>query len=99
VRTEYRKAIQYSVDSLTQWMQRYGDENTVLVFLGDHQPVPTVTKGSTSRDVPITIVAKDPKVLDRVNDWNWTDGLKPADNAPEWGMDKFRDRFMTAFAK
>ncbi|MET9790540.1 sulfatase [Streptomyces canus] len=99
VRTEYRKAIQYSVDSLTQWMQRYGDENTVLVFLGDHQPVPTVTKGSTSRDVPITIVAKDPKVLDRVDDWNWTDGLKPADNAPEWGMDKFRDRFMTAFAK
>ncbi|MEV3908177.1 sulfatase [Streptomyces canus] len=99
VRTEYRKAIQYSVDSLTQWMQRYGDENTVLVFLGDHQPVPTVTKGSTSMDVPITIVAKDPKVLDRVDDWNWTDGLKPADNAPEWGMDKFRDRFMTAFAK
>lgn len=99
VRTEYRKAIQYSVDSLTQWMQRYGDKNTVLVFLGDHQPVPTVTKGSTSRDVPITIVAKDPKVLDRVDDWHWTDGLKPADNAPEWGMDKFRDRFMTAFAK
>jgi len=99
VRTEYRKAIQYSVDSLTQWMQRYGDENTVLVFLGDHQPVPTVTKGSTSRDVPITIVAKDPKILDRVDDWHWTDGLKPADNAPEWGMDKFRDRFMTAFAK
>ncbi|MER7564486.1 sulfatase [Streptomyces sp. NPDC097941] len=99
VRTEYRKAIQYSVDSLTQWMQRYGDDNTVLVFLGDHQPVPTVTKGSTSRDVPITIVAKDPKVLDRVDDWNWTDGLKPADDAPEWGMDKFRDRFMTAFAK
>ncbi|MEU0944199.1 sulfatase [Streptomyces canus] len=99
VRTEYRKAIQYSVDSLTQWMQRYGDKNTVLVFLGDHQPVPTVTKGSTSRDVPVTIVAKDPKVLDRVADWNWTEGLKPADNAPEWGMDKFRDRFMTAFAK
>ncbi|MEU1480349.1 sulfatase [Streptomyces sp. NPDC005760] len=99
VRTEYRKAIQYSVDSLTQWMQRYGDEKTVLVFLGDHQPVPTVTKGSANRDVPVTIVAKDPKVLDRVDSWNWTDGLKPADNAPEWGMDKFRDRFMTAFAK
>ncbi|MFJ1969881.1 sulfatase [Streptomyces sp. NPDC087903] len=99
VRTEYRKAIQYSLDSLTQWMQRYGDKNTVLVFLGDHQPVPTVTGGSTSRDVPITIVAHDPKVLDRISDWGWTDGLKPADNAPEWAMDKFRDRFMTAYQK
>ncbi|MEU9454078.1 sulfatase [Streptomyces sp. NPDC048277] len=97
VRTEYRKAIQYSLDSLTQWMQRYGDDNTVLVFLGDHQPVPTVTAGSTSRDVPVTIVARDPKVLDRVSGWGWTEGLKPADNAPEWAMNKFRDRFMTAF--
>nr|WP_217242635.1 sulfatase [Streptomyces sp. AC555_RSS877] len=99
VRTEYRKAVQYSVDSLTQWLERYGDENTVLVFLGDHQPVPTVTGGSANRDVPITIVAKDPKVLDRISDWGWTDGLKPAGNAPQWGMDKFRDRFMTAYAK
>ncbi|MEU1167846.1 sulfatase, partial [Streptomyces sp. NPDC005921] len=97
VRTEYRKAIQYSLDSLTQWMQRYGDDNTVLVFLGDHQPVPTVTGGSTSRDVPITIVARDPKVLDRVAGWGWTDGLKPADNAPEWAMNQFRDRFLKAF--
>jgi hypothetical protein len=97
VRTEYRKAIQYSVDSLTQWMQRYGDKNTVLVFLGDHQPVPTVTGGTANRDVPVTIVAHDPKVLDRVSNWGWTEGLKPADKAPEWTMNKFRDRFMTAY--
>ncbi|MFR0354689.1 sulfatase [Streptomyces sediminimaris] len=97
VRTEYRKAIQYSLDSLTQWVQRYGDKNTVLVFLGDHQPVPTVTGGSASRDVPVTIVAHDPKVLARVSNWGWTEGLKPADNAPEWTMNKFRDRFMAAY--
>ncbi|MFI6559533.1 sulfatase [Streptomyces sp. NPDC050534] len=97
VRTEYRKAIQYSLDSLTQWMQRYGDKNTVLVFLGDHQPVPTVTGGTANHDVPVTIVAHDPKVLDRVSNWGWTEGLKPADKAPEWTMNKFRDRFMTAY--
>ncbi|MBL3669595.1 sulfatase [Streptomyces sp. M2CJ-2] len=97
VRTEYRKSIEYSLRSLIGWMERYGDENTVLVFLGDHQPVPTVTAGSTSKDVPISIVAKDPEVLDRVADWNWTDGLKPAPTAPRWGMDTFRDRFMTAY--
>jgi hypothetical protein len=97
VRTEYRKSIEYSLRSLTEWMERYGDEDTVLVFLGDHQPVPTVTAGDTGKDVPITIVARDEKVLDRVADWNWTDGLKPAPDAPAWGMDEFRDRFMTAY--
>ncbi|MFI8304570.1 sulfatase [Streptomyces sp. NPDC085927] len=97
VRTEYRKSIEYSLRSLTEWMERYGDEDTVLVFLGDHQPVPTVTAGSTNKDVPITIVARDEKVLGQVADWNWTDGLKPAPDAPRWGMDEFRDRFMTAY--
>ncbi|MFI1354573.1 sulfatase [Streptomyces sp. NPDC020898] len=97
VRTEYRKAIQYSLDSLIQWVQRYGDDNTVLVLLGDHQPVPTVTGGSTNKDVPVTIVARDPKVLDRVSDWGWTEGLKPSADVPAWGMDQFRDRFMTAY--
>ncbi|MEU5890282.1 sulfatase [Streptomyces sp. NPDC047461] len=99
VRTEYRKAIEYSLQSLTEWVERYGDDDTVLVFLGDHQPVPTVTGGDTNKDVPITIVARDPKVLDRIAAWGWTDGLKPAGNAPVWGMDTFRDRFMTAYAK
>ncbi|MFJ8632093.1 sulfatase [Streptomyces sp. NPDC093568] len=97
VRTEYRRAIEYSVRSLTEWVERYGTDDTVLVFLGDHQPVPTVTAGSTSKDVPVTIVARDQKVLDRISTWNWTDGLKPAENAPTWGMDRFRDRFMTAY--
>jgi hypothetical protein len=97
VRTEYRRAIEYSIRSLTEWVERYGTDDTVLVFLGDHQPVPTVTAGSTSKDVPVTIVARDQKVLDRITDWNWTDGLKPAADAPTWGMDRFRDRFMTAY--
>lgn len=97
VRTEYRRAIEYSLRSLTEWVERYGTDDTVLVFLGDHQPVPTVTAGDTSKDVPVTIVARDQKVLDRIADWRWTDGLKPAENAPTWGMDRFRDRFMTAY--
>ncbi|MEU5364154.1 sulfatase [Streptomyces sp. NPDC005925] len=97
VRTEYRKAIEYSLRSVIEWLERYGDKDTVLVLLGDHQPVPTVTAGSTSRDVPVTIVAEDPKVLDRVAHWGWTDGLEPAPDAPRWGMDRFRDRFMRAY--
>ncbi|MFE9775159.1 sulfatase [Streptomyces sp. NPDC005931] len=97
VRTEYRRAIEYSVRSLTEWVERYGDMNTVLVFLGDHQPVPTVTGGNAGKDVPVTIVARDRSVLERVAGWGWTEGLKPAPDAPRWGMDKFRDRFMRAY--
>ncbi|MET7732639.1 CDP-alcohol phosphatidyltransferase [Streptomyces sp. NPDC005402] len=94
---EYGKSISYSVTSLTQWLERYGSDDTVLVFLGDHQPIARVSGENASRDVPISIIAKDPKVLDKIASWNWTDGLKPAHNAPVWKMSSFRDRFLTAY--
>jgi hypothetical protein len=68
-----------------------------MVFFGDHQPVPLVSGQGSSHDVPITIVAKDPKVLDRINSWGWQNGLKPNPQAPVWRMDQFRDKFLTAF--
>ncbi|MEU6147678.1 CDP-alcohol phosphatidyltransferase [Streptomyces sp. NPDC047081] len=94
---EYGKSVQYSVTALTEWLERYGTKDTVLVFLGDHQPIARVSGNHASRDVPISIVAKDPKVLDKINDWGWTDGLRPAHNAPVWKMSSFRDKFLTAY--
>ncbi|MFI2757725.1 sulfatase-like hydrolase/transferase [Streptomyces echinatus] len=96
-REEYGKSIQYSVTALTEWLERYGTDDTVLVFLGDHQPIARVSGNHASRDVPVAVVAKDPKVLDRITDWGWTDGLRPAHDAPVWKMSAFRDRFLTAY--
>ena len=97
VRTEYRRSIEYSVTSLISYVAKYGNDNTVLVFLGDHQPAPIVTGDNASRDVPIAIVAHDPAVLDRISGWGWQEGLKPGPKAPVWQMDTFRDRFLTAY--
>jgi hypothetical protein len=97
VRTEYRRSIEYTLNSLISYVEKYGDKNLVLVFLGDHQPAPIVTGTGAGRDVPITIVAKDPAVLNRVSHWGWTAGLNPDPKAPVWRMSDFRDRFLTAF--
>nr|WP_242620683.1 CDP-alcohol phosphatidyltransferase [Streptomyces sp. BK239] len=96
-RVAYGKSVEYSVTALTQWLERYGTDDTVLVFLGDHQPITRVSGNTSVRDVPVSIVAKDPKVLDKIAGWKWTDGLKPAPDAPVWRMDSFRDRFLTAY--
>ncbi|GAB2458440.1 CDP-alcohol phosphatidyltransferase [Streptomyces incanus] len=96
-RREYGKSVEYSVTALTQWLERYGTDDTVLVFLGDHQPIARVSGLRASRDVPVTIVARDPEVLDKVADWNWTEGLRPDRDAPVWRMDAFRNRFLEAY--
>jgi hypothetical protein len=97
VRTEYRRSIEYSLNSLISYVETYGNDNLVLVFLGDHQPAPVVSGEGASRDVPITIVARDRAVLDRTSGWGWQDGLRPGRQAPVWRMNAFRDRFLTAF--
>ncbi|HEU4348076.1 MAG TPA: sulfatase [Actinoplanes sp.] len=98
VRAEYRRSIEYTLSSLISYVERYGDDDLVLVFLGDHQPSPIITGTSPSWDVPITIVAKDRSVLDKMGALGWQDGLKPGPLAPVSRMDAFRDQFLGAFS-
>lgn len=97
VRTDYRRSVEYALSTLVSYVETYGDDDLVLVFLGDHQPAPVVTGAEASWDVPITIVAHDRSVLDRTAGWGWQDGLQPDRDAPVWRMDAFRDRFLAAF--
>jgi hypothetical protein len=97
VRAEYGKSIVYTLTTLIDWIKLYGDDNLVMVFLGDHQPSPIAAGANASHDVPITVVAKDPAVLERISSWGWAEGLKPAPATPVWPMNAFRDRFFAAF--
>ena len=98
IREAYARSVAYSLTTLFSFVSTYGSDRTVVVVLGDHQPAPVVTGSGASRDVPVTILAKDPAVLAQVSGWGWQDGVEPAPDAPVWRMDAFRDRFLTAFA-
>ncbi|MET7959313.1 sulfatase-like hydrolase/transferase [Micromonospora zamorensis] len=97
IRADYRQSIQYTLSTLVSYVETYGDDDLVFIFLGDHQPAAVVTGENASHDVPITIITRDRAVLDRISGWGWQDGLKPGPQAPVWRMDTFRDRFLTAF--
>jgi phosphatidylglycerophosphate synthase len=97
VRGAYGLSIEYSLSSLFSFVQRYGDDDTVLIVLGDHQPATVVTGQGATHDVPISVIAHDPKVIDQIAGWGWQDGMLPSPTAPVWPMASFRDRFLTAF--
>ncbi|MCO8269763.1 sulfatase-like hydrolase/transferase [Actinoplanes sp. TRM 88003] len=99
VRTEYGKSVVYSLTALINWIKLYGDDNLVMVFLGDHQPSPIAAGSGASHDVPITVLAKDPEALRRIASWGWTEGLRPRPDAPVWPMNDFRDKFFAAFGE
>lgn len=96
-RAAYATSIEYSLGSVFSFMEAHGDDDTVLVFMGDHQPATTVAGPDSGQDVPITIIAKDPAVFDHIASWGWDEGVLPGPDAPTWRMDTVRDRLLTAF--
>jgi hypothetical protein len=97
VKAAYARSLEYSLNVLISYVQRYGKKNSVLVVVGDEQPLPIVSGQNADHDVPISIIAHDPSVLERIRGWDWRAGLLPSPRAPVWRMSAFRDRFLTAY--
>ncbi len=97
VQAAYGTSIVYSLNTLTSFVQHYGKKNLVMIVLGDHQPLPIVSGQNSNHDVPISIIAHDPKVLRQIGSWGWNAGLQPKANAPVWPMSAFRNQFLGAF--
>jgi hypothetical protein len=95
----YGQSIEYALSSLLSFVTTFHaqDDDLVLVVVGDHQPISVVSGQDASYDVPVTILAADPAVVDRTASWGWDDGMLPSADAPVWRMDAFRDRFLAAF--
>ncbi|MEY3666881.1 MAG: hypothetical protein RL572_421 [Pseudomonadota bacterium] len=98
VMRQYRESAEYVVQTLVSWVQAFGDENLVLLILGDHQPMPFVTGNTENRDVLVHLVARDPAVLEAVAHWEWSPGMLPQEGAPVWRMDAVRDRVLETFS-
>jgi len=97
VRGVYGRSIEYSLGSVISFLQTYGNPNLVMVMLGDHQPHSYVTGRDAGHDVPVSVIAHDRSVLDRISGWGWQAGLRPRPDAPVWRMDSFRNRFLEAY--
>ncbi len=97
VKAAYARSLEYSLNTLISYVRHYGSKKLVLVVVGDEQPLAIVSGSHANRDVPISIIARDPSVLKRIGGWDWESGLLPHPNAPVWRMSAFRNRFLTAF--
>jgi hypothetical protein len=98
VRLQFREATAYALETLVDYASTFDLRDTVIIALGDHQPAPLITGEDAGRDVPVHVITGDPLVLQAISSWGWTEGMVPADDAPVWRMDGFRDRMMEAFS-
>ena len=97
VREHYAATLAYDLDTLASFVAAFGDDDLMLIVLGDHQPIPSVVGNDPSHDVPIHIIARDPGVLGALDGWGWTPGMRPGAEAPVWPMERMRSRLLAAF--
>jgi hypothetical protein len=96
--SQYRDSVEYVINTLVSFIIEYGDDDLVVLIMGDHQPMPLIAEGASVPDVMTHMISSDPAVMQAIAQWQWTAGMLPADDAPVWPMDVVRNRFVETFS-
>jgi hypothetical protein len=98
LRVQYAQSIDYSLQAMSGYAERFLDDRTLLIVMGDHQAAPWVTN-ATDPDVPVHVFAKDPALLEPFLAWGFLAGAFPDATQEPRRMDEFRGWFVRAFTE
>jgi len=98
VREQYALSIEYAVHAMAAYAERYVDDRTLLIALGDHQPAPLITGDNAPWSVPVHVISGDPSLLAPFLEWGFIEGAWPDPQLEPLGMDYFRDWFIQAYS-
>jgi hypothetical protein len=73
-RQNYLHAIENQLRMLTELILHYGDENSIFVLIGDHQP-PQVSRRADGWETPVHIVSRDADLIAAFEEYGFASGL------------------------
>jgi phosphoglycerol transferase MdoB-like AlkP superfamily enzyme len=97
-RQNYLAAIDYQLRMLADFVLRNGDDDSVFIFIGDHQP-PRVSRRSDGFDTPIHIISRDQALVDTFFEYGFTPGLTVQRMNPSLHHEGFYSLFMRALVE
>jgi hypothetical protein len=92
-RSNYLNAIEYELGFLTDFILKTGDDKSVYVLIGDHQPQ-RVSRHNDGFDTPIHIISKDPALANAFLDYGFVTGLIVRDSQPTVRHEGFYSMFV-----
>jgi hypothetical protein len=99
VREHFALSVDYAIAAMIGYAERYLDDQTLLIVLGDHQPAPMITGDEASRAVPVHIISGHPGLVRPFAELGFKTGAFPDPNQTPHRMDTFRDWFVQAFSR
>jgi len=99
VREHFALSVDYAIAAMTGYAERYLDDQTLLIVLGDHQPAPMITGENMSRAVPVHVISGHPGLVQPFTEWGFRTGAFPDPNQTPHRMDAFRDWLVETFSQ
>ena len=99
IQEAYAHSVDYALNAMIGYAERYVDDRTLVIVLGDHQPAPLITDEHASRAVPVHVISGDPDLVEPFVAWGFARGALPHPDQPARRMDVFRDWFVHAFSQ
>lgn len=99
VGTAYATSIVYEMKVLEGYLTEFIKDDSLIVFMGDHQPNQTVT-GSKNLNwsVPVHIASRNPDFVQPFLDRGYVRGMIPTQPLPHVGMERFMEEFLADFS-
>ena len=95
----YLTAMLYDLEVLRQYIAYFVQDDTLLIILGDHQPVGEVTGNSDATGAPIHVVSRNPHFVDKFVKRGYARGMRPQSSPPHPGMETFLEGFISDFSR
>jgi hypothetical protein len=94
----YIHSIVYDFDVLERYLSNYVLDDTLIIVIGDHQPVTEITLHSPSHAVPIHVLCRDPRLLEPFRNRGYARGMWPQPNDRPERMERFLIDFLRDFS-
>lgn len=97
VEAAYARSLDYVLRTVTSFITTYAKDNTLVIVMGDHQPMGFIAGEGAGRQVPVHVIARDENLLRALDGGAWVTGMTPAADGPVLPMEALRGRILSAF--
>lgn len=94
----YVRSIIYDFEVLRQYVTRWVTDDSLVILLGDHQPVSDLTDNSELWAVPIHVLSRDKELLKPFEARGYVAGMRPPLEGARAGLETFLGDFLTDFS-
>jgi len=83
----YLHSVSYDLQVIAQYVARFVPADSLVIVLGDHQPVAEVTRQSPSHAVPIHVISRNRALVDAFRARGYQSGMHPARSETPPGLE------------